>query len=75
MHISIYNIYAITALQISQLAITLTCLNIGTPNTINFPFGPNGKFMVIRVPILQHIRVNFVTVIDLAVRFVTANKS
>ena len=26
--------------------------NIGTPKTINFPFGTNGKLMVLGVPIL-----------------------
>ena len=29
------------------------CLNFGTPKTINFPFGTNGKFMVLDVPILK----------------------
>ena len=28
--------------------ITLKCLSIGTPKTINFPFVPNGKFMEYR---------------------------
>ena len=28
------------------------CLNIGTHKTINFPFGTNGKLMVLGVPIL-----------------------
>ena len=27
---------------------TLKCLNIGTPKTINFPFGTNGKLMIFR---------------------------
>ena len=31
------------------------CLNIGTPKTINFPFVPNGKLMVLDVPIFEHI--------------------
>ena len=26
---------------------TLKCLNIGTPKTINFPFVPNGKLIII----------------------------
>ena len=30
---------------------TLKCLSIGTPKTINFPFVPNGKLMVLDVPI------------------------
>ena len=33
------------------------CLNIGTPKNINFPFGTNGKFKVLGVPILKHLRV------------------
>ena len=32
-------------------------LNIGTPTTIDFPFGTNGKLMVLGVPILKHFRV------------------
>ena len=27
---------------------TVMCLNIGPPNTINFPFVPNGKLMIFR---------------------------
>ena len=30
---------------------TLNCLSIGTSKTINFPFVPNGKLMVLDVPI------------------------
>ena len=38
--------------------ITLKCLNIGTPKSINFPFGTNGKLIDLGVPILlTHIRV------------------
>ena len=36
------------------------CSNIGTPKTINFPFGTNGKIMVLGVSILQHFRVECV---------------
>ena len=32
------------------------CSIIGTPKTINFPFGTNGKLMVLGVPILKHFR-------------------
>ena len=32
-------------------------LSIGTPETINFPFGTNGKLMVLGIPIFKHIRV------------------
>ena len=35
----------------------LMFLKTGTPKTINFPFGTNGKLMVLGVPILKHIRV------------------
>ena len=35
---------------------TLKCLRIGTPKTINFPFVPNGKLMMIGVPIFKHFR-------------------
>ena len=33
------------------------CLNIGTLKTVNFPFGTNGKLMVLGVPTLKHFRV------------------
>ena len=36
------------------------CSNIGTPKIINFPFGTNGKLMVLGVPILKHFRVGVV---------------
>ena len=36
---------------------TLMCLNIGTPKTIKFPFGTNGKLFVLGVPIFKHFRV------------------
>ena len=32
----------------SQDRITLKCLSIGTPKTINFPFVPNGKLIGFR---------------------------
>ena len=34
---------------------TLKYLSIGTPKTINFPFVPNGKLMVLGVPVFEHI--------------------
>ena len=37
----------------------IMCLNIGTPNNHHFPFGENGKVVVLDVPILKHFRVNF----------------
>ena len=36
-------------------------LNIQTPNNINFPFGTNGKFMTLSVPILKHFRLYLVS--------------
>ena len=33
------------------------CLNIGTTNNHHFPFGINGKVVVLGVPILKHFRV------------------
>ena len=35
---------------------TIMYLNIGTPKTINFPFGTNGKLMVLGVPTLSTLR-------------------
>ena len=35
------------------------CLSIGTPKTSNFPFVPNGKLLVLGVPIFKHIRVGY----------------
>ena len=32
-------------------------LIFGTPKNIEFPFGTNGKFIILGVPILKHIRV------------------
>ena len=36
---------------------TIKCLGIGTPKTLNFPFVQNGKLMVLGVPIFKHFRV------------------
>ena len=33
------------------------CLNIGIPKSINFPFGTNGKLMLLGVPIQKLCRV------------------
>ena len=33
------------------------CLNIGSLNNHHFPFGTNGKVVVLGVPILKHFRV------------------
>ena len=42
-------------IQLSETMPTLMCLNIGTPKTINFPFVPNGKLMILGVPIFEHM--------------------
>ena len=34
------------------------CQNTGAPKNINFPFGTNGKLMVLGVPILMHFRIH-----------------
>ena len=39
--------------QASNINNTLKCLSIGTYKTINFPFVPNVKLMVIRCPNIQ----------------------
>ena len=31
------------------------CLNFGTPKVSNFPFGTNGKLVILHVQILKHI--------------------
>ena len=33
------------------------CPNFGTPKRINFPFGRNGKLIILGVPILKNIMV------------------
>ena len=44
-----------TGVKFELTSVTLVCLNIGTPKTINFSFVPNGKLMVFRCPnILAH---------------------
>ena len=37
------------------------CSIIGTPNNHHFPFGTNGKVVVLGVPILKHFRVEGIT--------------
>ena len=44
------------------------CLNIKTPRTINFPFVPIGKLMILGVLIFKHIRVY--TILGIAMSFV-----
>ena len=38
-------------------SLNIFSLNIVTPKTIDFPFGTNGKSMILSVPILKHFRV------------------
>ena len=39
----------------SFIFLTLKCLSIGTPKTINFPFVSNEKLMFLGVPVFKHI--------------------
>ena len=41
----------------ARYSLIIMCSNIGTPKTINFPFGTNGKLMVSGVPIFKQFRV------------------
>ena len=41
----------------AHYSLIIICLNIGTPNDHHFPFGTNGKVVVLGVPILKHFRV------------------
>ena len=41
----------------AHYSLIIMCSNIGTPKIINFPFGTNGKLMVLGVPIFKHFRV------------------
>ena len=41
----------------AHYSLIIMCSNIGTPKAINFPFGTNGKLMVLCVSILKHSRV------------------
>ena len=34
-------------------------LKFGTTKIINFPFGANGKFIILGVPVLKHVAVYF----------------
>ena len=38
----------------------LKCFSIGTPKTINFPFVPNGKLMVLGVSIFEYIIIRLI---------------
>ena len=41
----------------ANYSLIIMCLSIGTPNNHHFPFGTNGKVVVLGVPILKHFRV------------------
>ena len=41
----------------AHYSLIIICLTIGTPNNHHFPFGTNGKVVVLGVPILKHFRV------------------
>ena len=44
----------------ANYSLIIMCSNIGTPNNNHFPFGTNGKVVVLGVPILKHIRVIYI---------------
>ena len=41
----------------ANYSLIIMCLSIGMPNNHHFPFGTNGKVVVLGVPILKHFRV------------------
>ena len=43
--------------MLAHYSLIIMCSYIGTPKTIIFPFGTNGKLMVLGVPVLKHFRV------------------
>ena len=47
---TIAGFYSLIFVFFNALEYTVICLSIGTPKTINFPFVPNGKFIVLRCP-------------------------
>ena len=42
----------------ANYSLIIICPNIGTPSIHHFPFGTNGKVVVLGVPILKHFRVH-----------------
>ena len=44
----------------AHCSIIIMCQNIGTPNKYHFPFGTNGKVVLLGVPTLKHLRVPLV---------------
>ena len=51
----------------AHYSLIIMCLNIGTPNNHHFPYGTDGKVVVLGVPIhvLEHFRVIFPEKFDL----------
>ena len=47
----------------AHYSLIIMYLNIGTPNNPHFPFGTNGKVVVLGVPILKHFRVGKIGII------------
>ena len=41
----------------AHYSLIIMCFNTGTPNNHHFPFGTNGKVVVLGVPIFKHFRV------------------
>ena len=53
------NEYIFRCLRIwAHYSLIIMWLNIGTPKNLCFPFGANGKVVVLGVPILKHVRVH-----------------
>ena len=42
---------------LAHYSLIIMCLNIGTPKNYHFPFGINGKVVVLSVSILKHVSV------------------
>ena len=48
--ISVFEILRVVCILARPDKYTIMCLSIGTPKIINFPFVPNGKFVIFRCP-------------------------
>ena len=46
-------------LSATSIAITVICLHVMMPKIINFPFVPNGKFIILGLPKFRQITVYF----------------
>ena len=46
----ILHIKSFFLILLQAISCTVMCLSIGTPKIINFPFVPNGKFIIFRCP-------------------------